>query len=268
MVQPRAAGILLVLATLVGSGSPALAQEEDGRGSLVYTAEAGAGYGWYSDDYENGESLFARFAINRPDEWTWRFETGWGSRFGQTGRALSVTFIRVLDNGVTFSLGASGGSGLLAPERRFDASISRPFLSRDQLILTLRAKDEQSQLVNSTRGVSGGFVYYFPEHWIWESNVYWDRGQPGDTNSTGISTALTYGVYKRWYLVAGFSYGDASYVIVGDDDVLVDLKGRGYSLGLTRYVKPHWGFNSRVEYGSNSAYSGSGVQLSVFREWR
>jgi YaiO family outer membrane protein len=172
-----------------------------------------------------------------------------------------------LPSKLSFSLGATVGTGNLAPAWRFDGTVSKPVLAKQNLILNFRVKEEQSNYVNSSSGVSAGFVYYFPRYWIVEVNGRYEIGQPGSTDSTGISGALTWGLYKKIYVTAGFDYGDSSYVVVGDDQVVVDLTGRTFSLAVQHYVRPHWGWSARIEAGSNDLYAGRGIQVGLFREW-
>ena len=54
----------------------------------------------------------------------------------------------------------------------------------------------------------------------------------------------------------------------GPGDVQVDVQGRSYNFNGSYWVNDSSCINFRVEYGSNSIYSGSGVQLSYFKEWR
>lgn len=269
--QPVAGdGSVITSPAQTGAPPPPPQPATDEPTPLTKIAEVGGGYGWFSDDFESGRGAFARVSFIRPDDYTWRIETYWGERFGLDGKTIGATYIHSFRNKVSLSLGAATGDGPLAPEYRFDVSVQRPFLKKDNLLLSFGVKEEQSNFENSSRGVNVGMVYYFPKYWILQSNARYDRGQPGGTDSTGIGAALTWGLYKRIYVVAGFDYGDASYEVVsegGVPNVLVDLKGRSYSLALIRYVKPKWGFTLRGEYGSNNVYSGSGVQFSIFKEW-
>ena len=234
---------------------------------VIQIGELGGGYGWYSDPFGTGEGLFARYTRIRPDRYTLRVEGNYGSRFEQIGRTIGVTYAHILRSKTILSANVATGGGLLAPEYRVELSATHPFLRRRNMLLTLRLKREQSKVENSTNGFSVGMVYYFPRYWIVETNARYDRGYPGNTNSYGIGVAVTYAIYRKLYVVGGFDYGDTNYVIVGATEVLSNLRGSSYSIGVVRWVKPTWGFNLRLEYGSNNVYSGRGVQVSFFKEW-
>jgi YaiO family outer membrane protein len=240
---------------------------QPGPKKVIQIGELGGGYAWYSEPFGTGEGLFARYTRMRLDKYTLRVEGNYGSRFDQTGRAIGVSYARILRSKTILSANVATGSGLLAPEYRIELSASHPFLRRRNMLLTFRLKAEQSKVENSTRGFSVGMVYYFPRYWIVETNARYDRGQPGNTDSYGIGAAVTYAIYKKLYIVGGFDYGDTNYVIVGDQEVLSNLLGSSYNIGVVRWVKPDWGFNVRLEFGSNNVYDGRGVQVSFFKEW-
>jgi YaiO family outer membrane protein len=244
---------------------PPTAQREDRP--VIQIGELGGGFAWYSDPFGTGDGLFARYTRMRPDKYTLRVEGNYGSRFEQIGRSIGVTYAHILRSKTILTANVATGTGLLAPDYRIELSATHPFLRQRNMLLTFRLKAEQSKVENSTRGVSVGMVYYFPRYWIVETNARYDRGQPGDTNSYGIGVAVTYAIYKKLYVVGGFDYGDTNYVIVGEQAVLSNLRGSSYNIGVVRWVKPTWGFNVRLEYGSNNVYSGRGVQVGFFKEW-
>ena len=101
MFASKPAGVLFVVACLglgLLAAPPALAQQSQDPPDLINIAEAGAGYGWFSDPFGTGEGLFARYTVMRPGAFTMRFEANYGSRFDQIGRTIGFSYARVLPN--------------------------------------------------------------------------------------------------------------------------------------------------------------------------
>lgn len=259
--------VLSVLPVAGADGPDESAPADTDDAAWTKTVEAGAGYGWFSDPYGNGNGQFVRFSLTRPWRHLLRFELNRGDRFGLDGVSLGVTYARTLANKTTLSVGLAGGTGDLSPKYRFDASVTWPTLEEGNLLLSVGYKDDKSKFDNGSRGLWLGGVYY-KGHWVAQGNVRYDRGRPGNTDSYGAAAGLTWYIYKKLYLGFGFDWGDSSYLVVGPGDVQVDVQGRSYNFNGSYWLNDSSGINFRVEYGSNSIYSGSGVQLSYFKEWR
>jgi len=261
-------GILLLgLPAAAAEDPPASAEPEGKESDWIKSIEVGAGYLDFSDPYGTGSGQFARFVLDKPWEHLIRVEVGHAERFDLDGVGLGLFYQRTLPSKISWSVGAAGGSGGLSPEHRFDATVTFPLLEGKNLLLSVGCKDEKSKYGNSAQGVTLGAVYYFG-HWMASGNVRYDRGRPGNTDSWGTGAGLTWYLYKKIYLGAGIDYGESSYVIVGPGDVRVDLKGRGYNFGGSYWFNDHSGVNFRLDYGSNSIYSGRGAQASYFWQWR
>jgi YaiO family outer membrane protein len=256
--------LLLVLPAAVAADEP---EAEEKKSDWVKTIEVGAGYIDFSDDYEDGNGQFVRFTLDKPWKHLFRVEVGQAERFDLDGTGFGLFYQYTFPSRISVSVGAAGGSGKLSPEHRFDAGVTFPLLAEKNLLLQLGFKDEKSRFENSAQGVSLGTVYYFGQ-WMATGNVRYDRGDPGDTDSWGTGASLTWYIYKKLYLGAGIDYGETSYVIVGPGQVEVDLKGRSYNLGVSYWINDHSGLNARLDYGSNSIYSGWGTQVSYFWQWQ
>ena len=271
---------LLILAGLIAGSLPETAlgailaaQDEAGDSVIVITpldkfTEIGGEYGKYTNGYGESNAQFLRMSLSKPYDYTWRVETGRVERFGDDGFGLGVSYTKYFNDGMSFLIGLSSGTGdYIFPEYRIDAALGRSFLQKDNLIATLGYTHEQSKGENRSDGVGLDLTWYLNDHWItgvFGRQVY---GYPGSTTSTTGGAGLTYLIYRKFYLAGSVEYGDISYVLTGPGSALVDYKSTMYKLYSTYYITPSLGLNLRLDYENTTFWELRGISLSVFKEW-
>lgn len=226
--------------------------------------EVGAGYGKYTEDYGTANGQFVRLGWTRPQKYSWRLDLGRERRFNETSLGIGASFTRYLPKDASVTIGAGTGTGdVLAPEYRIGISASRPFFG---VIFTLGYDRNQSKAENRSDGVVLGMQRWFP-HWIVDAWGRYDRGYPGDTETTSGGIGITYYVWKKLYIGVGAEFGDVSYLLVEPDEAQVDYHAEGYNLGCSYWLNSRSGLNFRLGYGDAGFYRVKGATLSYFREW-
>jgi YaiO family outer membrane protein len=272
----RRLGLAVVLAViLTGAGTPpagsaaapqdpSVAVNQPPSPPIVRSVEVGGGWADYSGDLGTADGEFVKLTFAQPWRYTWVFDLGRESRFGETSYGGGVTYTRFLPGDTNFSIGLSSGTGdFLAPRYRLGAAFSGSIAGT---VTTLGYLRNVSKGENRSDGISLGLLRYVG-HWILGSSVRHDIGQPGTTHSTSWGAGITWYTYRQTYIGVSADFGDVSYVLVGPSRALVSFDSRGYSLGISQWLNSNAGLNLRLSYGDTSFYEVRGATLSLFREW-
>jgi YaiO family outer membrane protein len=255
--------VLILALALAGAAIPCLA--EPARPTTMI--EVGLERARVSDDYgdwmgryirgthESGADVFYGELIQRHAF----SDQGAYASFGNTHTWSPDWFSSVFIGG--------GQDSDLWPSLRLDASLSRKWLSRRQLVTSagvsyLRAHDEHRDYALTLGG-----QYYFDGPWIIEGGARHNRSHPGDVQATSYYSALTYGRYAERYLVIRLDSGREAYQMVGDNPSLVDFSSDAVSLTWREWLRRDFGFNLALTHYQNTAYTRDGASFGLFVEF-
>lgn len=262
-----AISVLMLLAgeTLAVPSAPGgMPVQPDAPRSGASSAEFGGGWADYSGDLGESNNQYVRVALAGAGMNVWGFDLGRESRFGETSLGYGATFTRILSGGGRYSISASSGTGeILAPRYRLGVSLSG---SAAGLAVTAGYLRQVSKGRNFSDGFGLGLSRW-SRSWILSASVRHDIGRPGPTHSTEFGAGLTWYRHRRIYVGVNSEFGRVSYMLLGEEDVEVNFRSEGWSLGVTGWLTSHSGLNLRLNYGETPFYQVRGATLGFFREW-
>jgi YaiO family outer membrane protein len=236
--------------------------------SIKRTVEVGFGYGDYTENLGSSNAQSVALIFASPGTWSWRFDLGRQSRFGEDAFGFGISATRAIPGRFTFGAGISTGTGdILMPEYRYDLSLNRPILA-DQVIASASYTRVQSKDVNKSDGYGLGLTWWAGEHWILGASGRHEIGYPGRTISRSADLNASYGTYMSWYVGAGYRFGGVSYTLLGAGlPAVVDYDEEAWYLVLTRYFSPEFGGYIRFEQTYSDIYDITSFRLVLFRDW-
>ena len=230
--------------------------------------EVGAALGAYNNDYGNSDFEFARFVVAKANFNVIRVELSRASRFDDQGFGYGAWYSQYLPRGWMVMVGASAGTGdFIYPEHEYDAAVTKSMLERKNLFLTVFYARNHSKLANSFDRLGVNVEYRPGEHWILSANLRNERGHPGGADSPGGGIDAIWGTYRKRYFGGGIDYGDVAYLIVSENDALVDYHRVEVHGTVQWYVKDTSGWNAKASFEHNDNYDLGMVMGSWFWEW-
>ena len=259
--RQRASELLAVLA-LICVSVPARSQE------VVQSVQAGADYGRYTEDLGSAESAFVAYTWERPRRDRVRVDLGWASRFDDSGVGIGASYgFQLTPNGM-LSTGLSTGTGdVILPDLRFDIGWRQTGLLANRLLVDVGYTRIESKGPNHSDGVGAGALLGIGGGFSVGVDGRIDIGQPGDTQGHTMAASLLYGIYRKLYLSARAETGRVAYLLVGQDDSLVEFDSSGLRLGATWYIRPDRGVGIEYSLLDTEVYDQWNVGLRAFREW-
>lgn len=215
--------------------------------------------------------------------WNGQFVRGiWHSDANNTWNAELVNAREFSDNGALVVVGnthtydkywysniviSSSAAGLFFPRWKFDAALSRKWLSGLNLVTTvgfsiIEAKDEHSD-----QGLSLSATYYFETPWVLEGGVRVNNSQPGDVTSLSKYVACTYGGEKTQIMSLRYGFGVEAYQIIGVDAQISNFSSDVWTATWRKWLRTNQGFQLRAESYVNPSYRRQGIEASLFQEF-
>ncbi|MDH4395594.1 MAG: YaiO family outer membrane beta-barrel protein [Limnobacter sp.] len=189
-------------------------------------------------------------------------------RFDQNGTFLGIsdTFIFDEDWFGRFSVGAGDGAFYL-PRYRVDASFSRKWLDRKNLVTTFGLGYYDAPDNHTDRSVSASMAYYFEGPWIVEGGVRMNNSSPGSIDSQQQFVAVTYGRDKQDLVTARYGYGGEGYLSIASDTQLVNFDSNESSIVWRHWFNSRTGFLLGANHYDNPAYTRSGITVGIFHDF-
>jgi YaiO family outer membrane protein len=186
-------------------------------------------------------------------------------RFGASGGAATVGATHSLDE--DWFASASLGRGWGGPNwarHRLDASVSRKWGERRQLVTTLGGYRSHFDAGRSDRGLRVSANYYVNHFVVFEGGVSFNSSHPGQVRSRMPYLAVTLGQEGLQYLSLRASRGSEAYQSVGAGAQLVDFDSQTWSLDWRYWMAPDWGLTVHAERYLNPSYHRTTVGGGLF----
>jgi YaiO family outer membrane protein len=238
-------------------------------GSPRTVGEIGVKYYDVNEGYANTYGGYGRFSY-APSSNTdvWLGEVVYLDRFDDEGTYVALGNIHHF-NEVYYStvfVGTSAG-GFFWPSVRVDASLSRKWLPRRNLVSTIGigyydAKDDHTDTSLLFEG-----IYYFDAPWIVQAGVRLNESDPGSVFSPSGYAAATYGRDLDRFVTLRYGTGNQGYQALTSPAFLVDFPFNEITLTWREWLQPDFGINL-VGYGFESdPYDEIGFELGIFKEF-
>lgn len=253
--------IILAICALV---RPVVAGESAREGSV----EAGGKYYTLTDGQPDTAGVYTRGILDVGNADTWSGEIVHLDRFNDTGTFFSIgdthTFNALYYGNVT--VGSSSG-GFFWPRVRVDASLSRKWLARQNLVTTIGFGYYDAKDIHSDKSVLLETTYYFNAPWIAQAGVRINDSEPGAVVSTSGYMALTYGHDRRRFVTLRGGFGNQGYQPFGAQSFTVDTEFHQLTLTWREWVGHDWGVNFVADDYNSSTYDQRGIELGLFKEF-
>jgi YaiO family outer membrane protein len=250
--------------------SPALSAESDvssseSRGMVEFGVERSS----LSNGFGNWTGVYTRGNWRANKSNVLNFEIARQNRFGESGTfyALGNTHTFNSDWYGSLTLGGSSGQASFLPRFRADAFIHRKLLPKRNLVATVGLGIYEASEFNPDRSLSLGATYYFPEKWIVEGGVRFNKSNPGSVDARSQFIAVTNGANRKRFVTLRHEFGNEAYQIVGNNAAISDFDSRVTSLTLRQWLGREQGFSLVVERYSNPFYRRLGASAGYFREF-
>ena len=223
-------------------------------GNRFHSIEVG---GALSHGYTNGAS--SRLRIWEPGEYALTIDVGFQRGFGSTDGGIGASYEHNFTRDTAVTLSAAAGNSIFFPELLWGVSFRTPVRGLGATGGYLRRQWSDGGYSNE---VSGGADRWFA-HWIVGGYVRYHWGEPNRFRSVGGGVGVSYYVWKKQTIGAGFDLGDERY-----REPRPGLQPKGVNAGYSRWLDATSGVNVRVNHGW-STYAGeiTGVSASFFKEW-
>lgn len=261
-----------LLATCLGFMSASLAwgagTEEDAAGLRLKAtgfAEFGLHYSRLTQSNPSWGGQYARVVWSPEPTLTWYGELSHQRRFGGEGWLATVGATQVWNDdwyGSLFAASSSGGEFL--PKYRVDASISRKWLERRNLVTSLGLGSYRARDVHKDASVDLSARYYFDAPWIAEVGARSNWSDPGAVRAVRGRAVLTWGRDRKAYLTLRHEAGREAYQIVGPQTVLSNFSSRETSLTWRQWITAKDGFNLWLVHYDNPYYSRKSMEAGWF----
>ena len=254
---------LLILAIIVFA-RPALADETVRKGSI----EAGGKFYSLTAGQPDTAGTYARGILNVGHADTWSGEIVHLDRFDDTGTFFSIgdthTFNDLYYGNLT--VGTSSG-GFFWPRVRVDASLSRKWLDRRNLVTTVGFGYYDAKDIHSDKSFSLDTTYYFDAPWIAQAGVRINDSDPGSVISTSGYAALTYGRDRQRFVTLRGGFGNQGYQPFGAQSFTVDTEFHQLTLTWREWVGHDWGINFVADDYNSTTYDQRGIEFGLFKEF-
>ncbi len=251
---------------------PAVAQEDATEQALALRQsdfiEFGVSYDRLTDGQDDWNGQFVRANIGLTQRDRLDFELASQDHFDDRGTLLSagITHIFNEDWYGRFALGTSSG-GFFLPRWRADASISRKWLPRRNLVTTLGAGYYEAKDEHSDRNLSLSMLYYFEAPFILEFGARLTESDPGSVDSERYFGAINWGRVKDRFVTLKYESGEEGYQLLAPQAAVVDFDSDELTLVWREWVSNDYGFNVRLQHYSNPFYDRDGVEFSLFLDF-
>ena len=236
---------------------------EDGRRQLELSGNSqnlAAGYGHWNDVvlrgmYKSSSHLLqSEISINR--------------RFEKKGVFIGIgdTYIFNDDWFGSLSFGAGDGAFYL-PKYRVDASLSKKWLEKRNLVTSLGTGLYKAPDGHVDRNISTGAAYYFDMPLILEGGIRFNNSSPGSIKTQQQFLALTYGKDKQDYITVRHGWGAEGYLSIAANSQLVNFKNRETSISWRHWLDLKTGIIVGANDYANPLYKRVGVNIGIFRDF-
>lgn len=256
-----------------GSSLPGLGAVVLGLNGPGYV-EVGGSHSSLTGGQDNWTDFYARAVLSGGHN-TFTGELSRQARFGDTGWFGDIGLTRTLSENwyAQIAAGASAG-GFFLPKYRTDGSISRKFLRRRQLVMTVGGGFDQSRTVDYDERalIEGSYYFGFPV--VLQGGVMWTHASPGNILARTQYIAVNQGHDKEHFLSLRYGWGREGYEVVGQPstfapafNVLFNFPVRSVTGTWRQWIGPNWGINLNVEHQEEPAYHRFGGTAGVFLDF-
>ncbi|TBR07604.1 MAG: YaiO family outer membrane beta-barrel protein [Lysobacter sp.] len=225
----------------------------------------GIDYQRLTNGFGEWNGLYVRGSAWQRPQTVFNYELVSAKRFGDQGTFGSLgiqhTFNSVWYGTVTAGAGAST---FIFPRWTADATVSRKWLPRGQLVTTVGAGTTRA--TDGHRDVHGllSAAWYASDKWVFEAGWRPNHSDPGAVRSGSAFAAATWGREGRQYWIVRHDVGREAYQLIGDNTALVDFPSRSTSLAWRKWWSARCGTHVQVEHYGNPNYERNGVQFAAF----
>ncbi len=197
------------------------------------------------------------------------------SHFADQGVFIGAGYTHIFNNTWHgfLNTGASQGGLSFLPRIRVDASISRKWLKKNNLISTLGLGYYQAKTIDpdrSDRNLLLSALYYFDAPLIVEAGVRLNESSPGEVRSNRPFTVITYGKNQRYYLTLRYETGGEAWQVIDANTKINDFSSNEVSLIWRQWLSREYGFNLMTNFYNNYSdpgYTRFGVQFGLFHDF-
>jgi YaiO family outer membrane protein len=270
-VHFRARNAFALLVAMAMVAQQAAAQSAPARVDPVRHVDLLVDYHDVSGGFGDWASLGMRLilpASEAPARTVWQIEGLWRRAFGDAGAYASVAVQQALGGDWLAHLAVgSGGGEFIFPDARVDISLSRKWLSRQQLLTTVGAGMVDAKQGYRDRSAFASVAWYVVPGLVIEGGARRNRSLPGAVTSTRAFGALTLGTERRRYVVLRGSAGDEGYQLIGPRAALVTFSSREAGISWREWLGRDWGAFVQGERYTNPHYDRTGMTGGVFVYW-
>jgi len=257
-----AQGIPPVVTSGVTMPAPAVAAPTENSFQLIGDSQR------LTNGYGNWEGLTARG--------TWRIgpsdllqgELSASRRFGTKGVFASIGDTHTFNEDWFGSLAFGAGDGAFyLPRYRIDATLSRKFLEKRQLVGTVGAGYYRAPDGHTDRTLLLSAAYYFDFPLVLEGGVRFNSSNPGSVDTRQQFVAGTWGRVKSSLFTARYAWGGEGYLATTAASQLVNFRSREASVGYQHWITPTAGVIVGALQYRNPLYRRTGVNVGFFHEF-